>query len=126
MILFKNDNGNINTYFGLSKYIQLIKKLKNIISLINQNCEDKPKLLFDINYDFGLIGINTDKKIINLDKLFSSLQNNSRVFSFFKFIKHILSLFIDKLNYTFVKTNLIQYYNNKKLEEIIVILFKRY
>ena len=126
LILFKNDNGNINTYFGLSKYIQLIKKLKNIISLINQNCEDKPKLLFDINYDFGLIGINTDKKIINLDKLFSSLQNNSRVFSFFKFIKHILSLFIDKLNYTFVKTNLIQYYNNKKLEEIIVILFKRY
>ena len=117
---------NNNTYFGLSKYIQLIKKIQNISDLIENNAENKYQLLSDINYNFSNIGINTNKKMINLDKLFQILQKNSRVFNFFKFIKHIFSLFVDKLKYSFEKTNLIQYFNDKKLEEILVIIFKRY
>ena len=42
--LMKNNNGNIITYFGLSKYIQLIKKLQNILELINDTNEDKYKI----------------------------------------------------------------------------------
>ena len=61
-----------------------------------------------------------------MDILFSKLQKHSRVFNYFKFIKHVFSLFIDKLDYSFVKTNLIQYFYDKKLEEILVIIFKRY
>ena len=125
-LLLKNDNGVINTYFGLSKYIQLIKKIQNIYELIENDSNDNYKLIKDINYNFELIGIDFTKKFINLDILFSQLQKNSRVFNFFKFIKHIFSLFVDKLNYKFNKTNLVQYFNNKKLEEIIVIIFKRY
>ena len=126
LLLIKNDNEDINTYFGLSKYIQLIKKLQNISNLIDSTNENKNKLLSDINYNFDFIGLDMIKKSINLDKLFSILQKNSRVFNFFKFIKHVFSLFVGKLNYTFEKTNLIQYFMNKKLEEILVIIFKRY
>ena len=124
-LLLKNDNGKINTYFGISKYIQLIKKLSNIGKLI-ENKDEKYKLLNDINYNFELIGIALDKKTINLNKSFIVLEKNSRVFNFFKYIKHAFSLFVDKLNYKFEKTNLIQYFKNKKLEEILVIIFKRY
>ena len=125
-LLIKNHNGNINTYFGLSKYVQLIKKVPKISDLIKDTTEDKNSLLNNINYNFQNIGLNIIKKEINLVKLFTMLQKNSRVFNFFKFIKHVLSLFIDKLKYSFEKTNLIQYFNNKKLEEILVIIFKRY
>ena len=125
-ILLKNNNGVINTFFGLSKYIQLIKKIPNISELIENDTNENYKLINDINYNFDLIGIDYAKKSINLDILFSQLQKNSRVFNFFKFIKHIFSLFVDKLNYKFNNTNLVQYFNNKKLEEIIVIIFKRY
>ena len=100
-LLLKNDNGVINTYFGLSKYIQLIKKIQNIYELIENDSNDNYKLIKDINYNFELIGIDFTKKFINLDILFSQLQKNSRVFNFFKFIKHIFSLFVDILNYIF-------------------------
>ena len=126
LLLIKNNNGDVNTYFGLSKYIQLIKKLQNISDLIDNTNENKYKLLSDINYNFEFIGLDMNKKSINLDKLFPILQKNSRVFNFFKFIKHVFSLFVDKLNYSFEKTNLIQYFMNKKLEEILVIILKRY
>ena len=126
LLLLKNNNGNINTYFGLSKYIQLIKKLPNISVLMENKEENEYKLLSDVNYNFEIVGLDINKKIINLDILFEIMQKNSRIFNFFKFIKHIFSLFIDKLNYKFEKTDLIQYFQNKKLEEIIVIIFKRY
>ena len=124
-LLLKGNNDKINTYFGISKYIQLIKKLQNIYKLI-ENKDEKYKLLNDINNNFELIGIDLAKKTINLNKLFIVLEKNSRLFNFFKFIKHAFSLFVDKLNYKFEKTNLIKYFKNKKLEEILVIIFKRY
>ena len=89
LLLIKNDNEDINTYFGLSKYIQLIKKLQNISNLIDSTNENKNKLLSDINYNFDFIGLDMIKKSVNLDKLFSILQKNSRVFNFFKFINSL-------------------------------------
>ena len=116
----KLKNNNINTYFGLSKFIQLIKKLSNINDLFTD-------LIKDINYDFKIsLGIDIKNKSINLNILFASLEKNSRVFNYFKLIKHILALFLSKLNYSLEKVDLIKYISNKKLEEIIVILFKRY
>jgi hypothetical protein len=100
--------------------------LSNISVLIENKEENEYKLLSDVNFNFELVGLDINKKIINLDILFKIMQKNSRIFNFFKFIKHIFSLFIDKLNYKFEKTDLIQYFQNKKLEEIIVIIFKRY
>ena len=123
LLLFNNnENSNIiNTYFGLSKYVQLIKKLPNINKLIDDN------LLKDINYNFKLLlGIDNVKKSIDLNILFNSLEKHSRVFNFFKLIKHILALYLNKLNYSLETIDLIKYFKNKKLEELIVLLFKRY
>ena len=84
-------------------------------------------LFKDIDFDFKLsLGIDSKSKSINLNILFASLEKNSRVFNYFKFIKHVLALFLNQLNYSLENTDLIKYIPNKKLEEIIVLLFKRY
>ena len=121
LLLFnKLKNNGVNTYFGLSKFIQLIKKLPNINDLTID-------LFKDIDFDFKLsLGIDSKSKSINLNILFASLEKNSRVFNYFKFIKHVLALFLNQLNYSLENTDLIKYIPNKKLEEIIVLLFKRY
>ena len=126
LLLLKKDEENNNTYFGLSKFIQLIKKLPNISELITNTTQSKFKLLSDLYFNYEIIGVNIIRKNINLDKLFSALEKNSRIFNFFKLIKHALSLFVDKLHYSFEKIDIIQYFKNKKLEEILVIIFKRY
>ena len=124
LLLFSN---NINTYFGLSKYVQLIKKISKIDEMMNGKSADDNNLLKDINYDFKtLLGIDNVKKSIDLNILFPTLEKNSRVFNFFKFIKHIFALYINKLNYSLEKIDLVKHFKNKKLEEIIVLLFKRY
>ena len=106
---------NIN-YLGLSKYIQLIKK-------INTSNENDIKDLFN----YSIIGFNLEEKKIYFDKLFEQLNLNSRKFSYFKFIKHSINFFLINLNYSINYTNnFIQYFDNKKLEELIVYLFKKF
>ena len=107
--------GNSN-FFALSKFIQLIKK-------INSLSENELKDL----YDFSIIGFNYEEKKIDLEKLFIQLNINSRKFSYFKFIKHSINFFLKKLDYNLIYgDNFIQYFNNKKLEEFILYLFKNF
>ena len=106
---------NIN-FLGLSKYTQLIKKIKTY----NEN---------DIKdlFDYSLIGFNLEEKKIYFEKLFEQINIYSRKFSYFKFIKHSLNFFLINLNYSInYSNNFDQYFENKKLEELIVYLFKKF
>ena len=108
-------NMNIN-FLGLSKYTQLIKKIET-------SNENDIKDLFD----YSLIGFNLEEKKIYFEKLFEQININSRKFSYFQFIKHSINFFLINLNYSINYTNnFIQYFDNKKLEEVIVYIFKKF
>ena len=116
LIFFNKIQLNLN-FFSLTKFNQLLKKFDEKIE----------KNFFEI-FDYLNIGINIKKKEINLNLIFLNLIKNNRIFSFNKFIKHSLDLFLKKMNFIlfFSEQNFFAYFNNKKCEEIIIFLFKKF
>ena len=122
LILFYFKKIQINkNFFVLTKFNQLLKKFDE--KFINENFNNFIEI-----FDYFEIGINIKNKEINLNLIFLNLIKNNRIFSYNKFIKHSLDLFLKKLNFIliFSEQNFFAYFNNKKCEEIIIFLFKKF
>ena len=106
-----------NNYLALTKYIQLYKKLTHV-----------NEIHIDSIYDFeNKLGINHSLKEINLDKVITTLHNNSRTFYLFKFIKHSLCYYLSNRNYSLISsTNLNDKLKELKSQELFTFLLKRF